>query len=96
MFLCHVSGKGKDKSKGDCARRSLLFLFIACSSVLCTFSYLGISHYTSIRVSYFCQPDWFLIFPGVTLYIFDKAGHNPADRSTKSEWKYDDRFWLIH
>ena len=32
----------------------------------------------------------------VTLYIFDKAGHNPADRSTKSEWKYDDRFWLIH
>lgn len=96
MFLCHVSGKGKDKSKGDCARRSLLFLFIACSSVLCTFSYHGISHYTSIRVSYFCQPDWFLIFPGVTLYIFDKAGHNPADRSTKSEWKYDDRFWLIH
>ena len=96
MFLCHVSGKGKDKSKGDCARRSLLFLFIACSSVLCTFSYHGISHYTSIRVSYFCQPDWFLIFPGVTRYIFDKAGHNPADRSTKSEWKYDDRFWLIH
>lgn len=96
MFLCHVSGKGKDKSKGDCARRSLLFLFIACSSVLCIFSYHGISHYTSIRVSYFCQPDWFLIFPGVTLYIFDKAGHNPADRSTKSEWKYDDRFGLIH
>ena len=47
MFLCHVSGKGKDKSKGDCARRSLLFLFIACSSVLCIFSYHGISHYTS-------------------------------------------------
>jgi hypothetical protein len=96
MFLCLLRGRGKDKSKGDCARRSLLFLFIACSSVLCTFSYHGISHYTSIRVSYFCQPDWFLIFPGVTLYIFDKAGHNPADRSTKSEWKYDDRFWLIN
>ena len=96
MFLCLLRGRGKDNSKGDCARRSLLFLFIACSSVLCTFSYHGISHYTSIRVSYFCQPDWFLIFPGVTLYIFDKAGHNPADRSTKSEWKYDDRFWLIH
>lgn len=49
-----------------------------------------------IRVSCCCQSDWFLIFPGVTRYIFDKAGHNPADRSTKSEWKYDDRFWLIH
>ena len=87
MILCHVSGNGKYKSKGDCARRSLLFLFIACSSVLCT---------SSIRVSCCCQSDWFLIFPGVTRYIFDKAGHNPADRSTKSEWKYDDRFWLIH
>lgn len=37
-----------------------------------------------------------MIFPGVARYIFDKADHNSADRSTKSEWKYDDRFWLIH
>ena len=37
-----------------------------------------------------------MIFPGVALYIFDKADHNPADNNTKYEWKYDDRFGLIH
>ena len=37
-----------------------------------------------------------MIFPGVARYIFDKAGHNPADSNTKIEWKSDDRFGLIH
>lgn len=33
-------------------------------------------------------------FPDVIRCIFDKAECNPADSSTKREWKYNDRFGL--
>ena len=35
-----------------------------------------------------------LLFHGVARYISDKAEYNPADSSTKREWKYNDIFGL--